>query len=295
MKISTKIWSMIAVMGLLASSCSKMNELPIFDDKDACVAFSAGAMSVNENAGTINIPVSLRTLNGFNTSVGIKAVDGTAKAGVNFNLVTTSVNFTPSEPVQNVQVQITNLDGIFTGDLSFSLELENPGSISLAAEKKITVTIMDLDHPLSSILGTYSAIGESYFYGEESWTITLTKDANDVSKVWITNFVSRGSSAGTPIYGIVDDEMIEIHIPVNQVIAVVNGIAIVRLEGYYDLDGEELMPDGSFITIKIAADKKSMTVMETIGSVAYSDIAAGDDNYEYHYNFIFEGIIMVKD
>ncbi|MCL1974129.1 MAG: hypothetical protein FWG54_04845 [Bacteroidetes bacterium] len=293
MKISTKICSLFAVAGLIFSSCSKMNEPPTFDDKDACVAFDVSSLSFDENAGTVTIPVTMRTLHGFTTSVSYRVVDGSAKSGENFNVLGSSLNFTPSDPIQNIQVQIIDQPGLFTGDLSFSIELDNAGAVALGAEKKITVTINDLDHPLTPILGTWSASGESYYDGPTDWTVTLTKDASDISKVWISNFIAYGSSSSTPIFGIVDEDMTEIRIPVNQVIMIDSRFKIIRLEGSYGPDGEEYIPDNGFVTVTISADRRFMLILDEVYSCAYFDEAATD--YAGDFNAFAAEIELIKD
>ena len=294
MKKSIQLFSMMAIAGWVILSCSKMNEPPTFDDKDAFVAFNNASISFDENVGVANIPVSLVSLNGFTTSVSYNVTNGTAQQGVDYTVASgNQLNFTPAAPEQYIQIQIVNHEGLFTGDLSFTVELTDAGSVQMGAIKRIAVTILDLDHPLTPILGTYTASGESGFFGEESWTITLSKDENDLSKIWITNFVYGGSSASTPIYGIVDEEMTEIKIPVHQVIAVSSSYPLIRLEGYYDLDDEIEIPSGGFITIEIAADKKSMVIVEGIVSSVYGD-AAGNDNLGW-FNCYYPGVIMIKD
>ena len=294
MKKSIKILMITAMFGLFASSCGKMNDLPTFNDKDAFVAFSSATASFNENAGTVNIPVTLVSLRGFTTSVSFKVIEGSAKSGVNFTVAgANSLNFTPESPIQNIQIQIINRANLFTGDVSFSIELDNPGAVNLGAAKKITVNIADLDHPLATILGNWTASGESYLNGDQSWTITLAKDARDVSKVWITNFVAGGSSASTPIFGIVDKDMTWIHVPVYQIIATSSSYPLIRLEGFYGPDGDDDIEDGGYITIVIAPNKRSMTIMDEFGSAVYDD--AGGSDFLGWYNIFVAGIVMTKD
>ena len=294
MKKSLKIFSIIAIAGWVTLSCSKLNEDPKFNDKDAFVSFTSASMSFNEDVGVANIPVTLVSLNGFTNTVSFNIINGTAQQGTDFTVTGgNQLNFTPSAPTQNIQIQIVNHEGFFTGDMSFAIELDNAGSVNMGASKRISVTILDLDHPLTPILGSYTAIGESGFDGEQSWTITLSKDASDLSKVWITNFVLGGSSASTPIYGIVDDDMTEIKVPVHQIIATSSSYPLIRLEGYYDLEDEIEIPSGGFITIEIAADKKSMVIVEGIVSSVYAD-EAGNDNLGW-FNCFYPGVVMTKD
>ena len=284
-----KIFGAIAMAGLFALSCSKMNELPKFDDKDAFVAFVNTSLTVNEDVGIVLIPVVLASAQGLSTTISFKTIDGSAISGVDYQVVgSNSVAFTPDEPIQYIQIQIFSQIGVFTGDLSFSIALESQ-SVHLGAEKRITVTISDLDHPLTPILGSYTATGESGFDGPTTWTITIGKDPGDVNKVWLTDLVASGGSI--PIYGIVDDEMTEIHIPVNQILS--TSYPLVRLEGFYGPDGDDDILDGGYITIVISEDKKSMTIMDWIVSAVYGD-AEGSDFLGW-FNYFEPDVILVKD
>ena len=297
MKKSLKIFSIIALAGWVTLSCSKLNELPKFDDKDAFVAFNSASMSFNENAGVVNIPVSLVSLNGLTTSVSFNVMDGTAKQGVDFSVVgSNSLSFSPSASEQNIQIQIINHEGIFTGDVSFSIELGDPGAVHLGDSKRVTITILDLDHPLTPILGSYTATGQSYFDDPgdvQDWTITIRKDDNDLSKVWFHNLVPWVAGTLVDVYGIVDDDMTEIKIPVFQILSTGSGYALVRLEGSYGPDGYEYINDGGFITISIAPDKKSMVVLDEMYASVYAD--AGGSNYLGDFEELWAGTILVKD
>ena len=296
MKINIKISSIIAAMGLLASSCSQMNEPSRFDDKDACVAFNTISISFEENIGIANIPVTLRSLNGFTTSVSYKVTDGTAKMGVNFNVTGSNLSFTPTDLVQNIQIQIIDQPGLFTGDLSFTIELDNPGTVALGAEKKITVTIADLDHPLIEILGSYTATGQSYYDNpgeEQEWTVTILKDESDISKVWFHNLVPWVSGVLVDVFGIVDEDMTEIRVPIFQILSTNSGYPVVRLEGAYGPDGEEDILNGGFITIKIASDKLSLLVLDEMWAAVYMD--AGADDLAGYFEALWAETILVKN
>lgn len=217
MKKIFKYLSALTLGAFLFASC-EINEVPKFNDSDAFVAFGSGSASAAENAGTINVPVTLTSLSGLSATVSVEAVDGTAKAGVNYVLETTSVSFSEGNPTQNVVVKIIDNPGVFSGDISFQLKIGNPGDVKVGSENVCSITINDLDHPLTSILGTYTATAVSYFNGPSKFTVTLKKDPSDPYKVWIDNFLGDASWAGDDmlVYGNVDKDVTTITVPFGQ-------------------------------------------------------------------------------
>jgi hypothetical protein len=264
MKKMKSIYALVAGTLLLASCAD--NEHPKFNDADAFAAFTKSAMSVNENvqSGELKIPVLFTSLAGLNKSVDFEIVDGTAAQGVNFEVTNASntLSFTKEAPEQYITIKVNDND-TFGGDISFSINLKESGDINLGASKTCTVTIVDDEHPLAFILGTFTGNGESYFNGATQWTLSLEKDADDVSKVWISNMVPEGTSL--KVYGVVNDEKTEIRIPVGQEIAQSSAYSSITLEGFVGAEGEESIPTGGNIIGTIAADG-TITIEDWFGS-----------------------------
>ena len=264
MKKMKSIYALVAGTLLLASCAD--NEHPKFNDADAFAAFTKSAMSVNENvqSGELKIPVLFTSLAGLNKSVDFEIVDGTAAQGVNFEVTNASntLSFTKEAPEQYITIKVNDNDS-FGGDISFSINLKESGDINLGASKTCTVTIVDDEHPLAFILGTFTGNGESYFNGATQWTLALEKDADDVSKVWISNMVPEGTSL--KVYGVVNDEKTEIRIPVGQEIAKSSAYSSITLEGFVGAEGEESIPTGGNIIGTIAADG-TITIEDWFGS-----------------------------
>ena len=294
MKIFKLTYGLIAAAVLTLASCAK-NELPSFNDDDAFVAIQTKTASVAENAGkAIEIPVLLTSLSGISGSVDfvIEAdpVHG-AVEGVNYKLGNSSktLSFTKDAPSQNIIIEPIDNE-TFGGDVKFTITLSNAQGVKLGANKTCVVTIEDNEHPLSFILGTMTAVGPSYFNGEEEWTVVFSKDDTDLNKVWITNFVNGGSSASSPVYGIVNDEKTEIHIPVGQEIAVSSSYPHILLEGFYGAEGEEDIPTGGYITGIIDANG-TITIQDWFGSHVYKDDAGTSAGW---YNIFQAGVVLKK-
>ena len=297
MKVTTKTWLnmkrifyFISILAVLFTACDK-NELPKFDDADAFVKFDVTSASFDEDEGIVTIPVSLASLNGISDTVSYTVTDGKAVLESNYKLVdpNATLSFDAEHRVRNIEIEIVDKPGLYTGDLDFSITLTQ-SSVTIGAQNTCKVTINDLDHPLTPILGAYTANGDSYFGGASQWDIVVKKDASDVHKVWFENLVLNGTSED--VFGIVNDEMSEIQIPVKQVIATSSSYPLIRLEGYYGPDGATKIPQGGHITVTIAADKQSMTIQDEFGSEVYSD-AAGTSSLGW-YNIFKAGTVLTK-
>jgi hypothetical protein len=266
-----KILSILTIAMLVVLSSCELNDIPVFDDSDAFVSFNKSSLSVNEDGTTLNIPVTLASTKGKSATVTYIVTNGTAVQGTNFTLADPSatLTFDATNRTQNIVVNIIDIPGVFTGDVRFSIELSDEGTVKPSTEKTCTVTIADLDHPLSAILGTWSATGTSYFNASQTWELALTKDADDVSIVWIYPLVPGGSHVDYPIYGVVNAEMTEIKIPVGQEISAPGSYGYIELRGYYGPDGMTEIPAGGSITVTI--EEGQLTILDEFGSYVWSN------------------------
>ena len=141
------------------ASCQNLNQDPVFDDGDAFVAFDIASKSISEDGGRISIPVTLASVAGVNSTVSYEFVDGTAALGKNYKPVDESgiLNFSSSNRTANIEVDILDNPGVFTGDINFTIKFKSTGSVKAGAENACVITITDNDHPLSAILGSYTA------------------------------------------------------------------------------------------------------------------------------------------
>ncbi len=215
-----KIYKFLAAALALSAmfACSKLNETPSFDDSKAFAAFDVTSMTVNENVGTVRIPVTVASVEPKSVAVAYTVEDGTAKAGVNYSLVDESavLAFDGKARTMYIELNITNLAGEYTGDVSFTVSLVKPGSMDLGASSKCTVRISDLDHPLADILGTYVVTATDFAQGDVSWEMTLSKDENDVTVVWIDYVCPLAKSGAMSVYANVSDDHKTISIPCGQ-------------------------------------------------------------------------------
>lgn len=261
----------VALTGILFFISCNLNEHPQFEASESFVSFNKTSMSVKENVGTIEIPLTVASLDGTATTITYEAIDGTAKNGINYRLVDGSgtVNFSQGQREQLIKVEIIELPNNFTGDLTFSIEIKNTGNVKAGAENVCTVRIQDLDHPLANILGAYDASGYSHWDGNVAWTMTLLKDAKDVSIVWFDDLANFGPGEDKRFYGIVDLAAGKITIPIGQSTAFKhssgNPITLLGMA-----EGFQFIEEGSFtMTITKRTDGKIQLDIPDVGVAGY--------------------------
>lgn len=280
MKIFKLTYGLVAATMLTLASCN--NDLPEFNDADAFVAIQQTSASGAETSGKLEIPVMLTSLAGLQGSVDFVITPDSAKGaveGTHFTIANESrtLTFTKDEPVQNIVINIIDNDK-FDGDVMFTIELTNVQGAKLGANKKCVVTLEDDEHPLAFILGEFTGKSESGFGGELDWTLTIEKDAENLQKIWISNLVPGGSTM--KVYGTVNDEKTELHIPVGQDI-LSNSSYDGKIRAFYGYNGEEEITAGGYITGQIAEDG-TITILDDYGTYAYvKGTTTGAGWYEY--------------
>ena len=268
MKLNIKYLSFLLAGAVALASCDK-NEPNVFDDKDAFVAFDAVSVTYAEDyskdGATFKIPVTLASVKGLEETIKFEVVTPEQKAavaGVNFELLTTTgvLSFDAENRTQYIEFK-TMTDGEYTGDLKFTVKLLPSETLPVGSESECTVTISDIDHPLTFMLGAYTAESTDFFSGAPmSWTMTFYKDAEDDHKVWIDNIFAKDSWAAddTRYYGIVSDDNTTLNIPFGQEseYKYSNGNPVVLL----GLTAEGNGYDTGSVDVKIVVDGANVTL-----------------------------------
>lgn len=297
MKIFKLTYGLIAATMLSLASCVN-NDMPEFNDADAFIAIQQTTASGAETSEKLEVPVMLTSLAGLEGTVDFVITPDSLKGAVegkHYTIANEShtLSFTKDEPVQKIVINIIDND-IFEGDVKFNIELTNVQGVKLGANSKCEVTLVDDEHPLAFILGTFTAKGESYFSGDAEWEVTIEKDAEDINKIWIDKFVQNGSNL--KIYATVNEDKTEIHIPVEQPIGATDGETFANFEGFYGdhsafgiddeytEDGEQSIDSGGYVTGIIAEDG-TITIIDWIGSEAV------DSGW---YNIFHSGVVLKK-
>ena len=201
-----------AMVLVLSASCSRKLEF----QHETFATFDAVSFMVDETAGTTTIPVSIYNPTGAPVSIAVSGVDGSAVNGVDYEIVSPAsgiLNFSGEETTQNIEVSITGFVGEFTNNKVFTIQISSATEgVSVGNYNEAKVTIKDLDHPLSAILGQYTAAGTENWDGAITWPVVIDKDDNDVTAVQITNFLNLGET----LAGSVSDDMTVITVPFGQ-------------------------------------------------------------------------------
>ena len=163
------------------------------------VYFQNPSMSVYEDAGTVEIPVSAMAEGDF--TVSFEMIDGTRKDAATGQIIPNGTNgedyslldndaavlhFSPGDDTQFIRVNIVDFPGILTGNKEFTIKLLSAGShVSLGGFSTCKVTIIDNDHPLKSILGEYTATDAE----GNSWTMTFADDPDNNYNIFLDGIV----------------------------------------------------------------------------------------------------------
>lgn len=196
-----KINIIAAAMALvLSASCNRNLEF----QHETFATFDAVTFSVDETVGRVSVPVSIYNPTGSEIQVTVKAVDGKGVSGVDYDIVSPAsgiLTFSGDVTSQNIEVEITDFSGEFTGSKDFSIEIASAtAGVTVGNLNTARFTIKDLDHPLAAFIGDWTGAPlVDYFYGDQ-YTLNLTIIANDddptFSSVYVQNIDPYFASAG---------------------------------------------------------------------------------------------------
>lgn len=292
MKKILALFSAIVLGVVLFTSCD-INSLPEFNDKDAYIAFNSGSANAEEDAGTIKIPVYLVSKKGLSGTATYEFVDGTAKKGINYNPISSgALTFSGREgDTQYIEVQIINKPDVYTGNLSFRINLTGVGGVNLGARSSFTVTIVDLNHPLTRFFGNWQASIDD----TPAWSLTVSPDKNkdNTDMLWFSQF---SGIENTRIYGTINANHTEVRFPIGRELTVsVPGeeegeevvVATYTLIGWrWSVEKEiwEPIPEGGNVVFSINGDSSEMSCADRYALVD-SEGNQGD---------VYENVVFMK-
>jgi len=127
------------------SSSQQATVTLIDNDSPPTIAFSSASSSGSEATTSVNIPVSLSTASGLDTSVGYSVTGGTATGGgVDYTLASGTATITAGSTSTNIAVTIIN-DTLDENDETIIVTLATPTNATLGATTEFTYTINDND------------------------------------------------------------------------------------------------------------------------------------------------------
>ncbi len=254
MKIKSFIYTTLA-SALLFTSCD-LNKQPVFDDDtQAYIAFSGSNTVIKEAVDGVpvmlGIPVLCDSKAGINAEVAfaavdtsyseaIRAIEGTDyrfvkvetytlnEANERINVVTTeltadtekTIKFDANHRFAVIYIETIDND-VEGGDKKFDVVLNNVQGCRLGASDVYAVTISDDEDPVNKLVGTYDATAPSAFdgYPDENWEVTITRDDEDPTRLWIHPaciFGGLSPSSIYPIYCTVDVTTNTLQMPFGQ-------------------------------------------------------------------------------
>jgi hypothetical protein len=167
----------------------------INDDTGGVIQFSAPSLSVSENGGTAQITVSRTGGNASDVVIGYSTVDGTAKAGSDYQSATGNLIFGANETSKTISVPIIN-DALNEDTETFGLSLQNiSGGGTLGGQTNITVNLQDND-PLPGLSVSNYSIAEGND-GLKTISVNLMLLAPSGRTVSV-NYATRNGTATAP-------------------------------------------------------------------------------------------------
>lgn len=262
MKINFKY--ILTAMAVIALSVSCDNKAEFQSEK--FVTMDHYSYSVAETVGEVVLPVHIYNQDCKDVQVSVKAVDGTAVAGTDYEILTPSsgvLSFAEGTDSLTVKVAIKPQVGKYTGNLNFYIQVNSAtegvvnGNLTTAM-----VTIRDLDHPLAAFLGDWTGVYALANGQKLPNTISIVADPDDVTKVTIENLELYFAIAGGEVApdanvfkASVNEDKTIITIPQKQEVSpnypgtVIRGFNAPSLQdatGYCDIE-LHLNPDGTLV------------------------------------------------
>lgn len=286
-------------MAALAFAACDDNEKPGFDDADAFVSFPSTTASLAETtssgaAGETTVSLTLASVAGISSTVEVEVIDSSvdptykATEGKDFEVVSSkTLNFDAENRTLSITLKAIP-NGEYTGDIKFALSIVDGGKVGIGEESTCVVTINDSEHPLQSILGTYTGTAISYYETTYDMSMVITKDDDDVSKVWIDGLDPYMTyyNYSDHFYGVVNSDLTEIAVPVGQTY---KGYKV-TLYAYSDADfsgkdGYDL-ETGDNMTLTIKDGGKTIVVENAYGPYYAS--------YGYCFDYILGNMELTK-
>lgn len=312
MKIKSLLYTALASI-LLFASCD-LNKQPEFDDNtQAHVAFTATSGNVKEAVdgvpGVIELKLVAASKAGVATAVTFATTDTAyaeklrAVEGVNYrivkietyqelnngrtreNVISTEftaetprvINFDADHRFASIYIETIDNDEE-SGDAKFDVVLTNSTNTLLGAHKSFAITISDDENPMNTLVGTYKAHAVSMFtgYPDEEWELTITRDDEDETKLWIhpiCNFGGLPASSIAPAECVVDLVAGTIQVPYSQTLYGADGQTYHMILAGLTSSGEPILTGAAVANFTIADNDVTIefTAGYGVGNVAANE------------------------
>ena len=161
------------------------------NDDETVPSFSIANASVAESAGTATITVTKNGASALTHAISYATANGTAIAGSDYTLVSSTLSFAPNETSKTFTVTIAN-DTAYEGSETFTANLSAPTNGATISTGTATVTINDND-----IAPNFTVTGASFSENAGVVSITVTKTGSTA----LTHNVNFATADGTALAG----------------------------------------------------------------------------------------------
>lgn len=273
----------VAALVLFAGSCNRNVEF----EHETFASFYSAAYTVAETETQLVVPVVLYNPTGSETQIAVSVVDGTAVAGVDYEIVSPAngiLNFTGETDSLTVTVGVKGNIGEFTGAKSFKVQLASlTDGTSVGAFNTAAVTILDLDHPLSGFVGSWE--GTLMFASNPAtpmptvMTMSIDEEDDTFTKLIVEGFEANYASYAVPVIAIYDAASSKLIIPAGQMSMYVSSsydFIIAGLDETWD----------NIINVEYAYDAEAGT-LTLLTDYAMLDTLSGSLYSAYYYGTVF--------
>ena len=168
------------VLSAVLVSCGRLDDYKT----SAYVSFGVSSYTVDENVGTVIVPVNVFNTDGKPVTITVGTTDGAAVKGVNYEIMspeTGVLEFSGKETEKNVIISIKDLSGKFTGNLDFSLTLASATDWVVSNSYNVVkFAINDLDDPRAPFIGNWSGTAVATRDGQTyNMDVSISADPED--------------------------------------------------------------------------------------------------------------------
>lgn len=285
----------VLTISMLLASCEK-NDPILFQQGDSFVAFNSPTISVSE-PNTAYVLVQVVTTSSTPVTVNFdfstEGISAPAIEGEAFTLLNASKTLTFSNGIGYDTIKIRTIDDDeFTGNRSTNIVLSSNSAGYKCGGNIATLTILDEEHPLGPVIGTFNCNVESRYDGVVNRTISVEPVDGDLTmvKFRLNEFITSG--------GIFDDQYVYVNVDLDN-----NKFNWVIAGDGYPTQGDDwgafslLTTTGSWQwhddwtsypgTIEYAEDgtvsKITFSTERGIGALIGSDVEDANSCYDYFY------------
>ena len=268
----------------------------------ASLYLKSATIEENENGTEFALPVRVYNNNG-DCAVTYTIEEVSAKNGENFIPLDNSgvLNFTKDIDSLAIKVKIIGKPGVYTGNQVFRIKLASAtNNVTLGTLNTCSVTIKDLDHPLSAMFGDWSAKGVTVNSNGamtyQSWSVSVSAVEGDPTKIAVDHITPFSVAYGSyvkdmPVVGTVSADKKTITFECPQTTTGDASAFGYATETFvlYGHDGDVYKTDPYDVVFTLDEASGAYITTNGYGFSTPSDLAAYPDLF-YYYAVVYSGL-----